>query len=716
VNYFYDDDLMIPTRSYEKYDFHRANYDQISSLLLRYEWNFDASDLNLAADILHNRLTEVIEECVPKKIVRVTKSPPWYDKMLINLKNKKSKAHRKWNKSKLEADLLRFDALCLEFQQYESRCYENFISKTSSEIKSNPRKFYSYVDYKKKAHNLPNTMQLDENVLSNESEISNKFAQFFESVYADKLAFDKDEFDYIENTGCNLTNMIISHDELLKELLSLDGNKNAGPDNIPPIFLKKLGHLLVLPLLSIFNASLAKGVFPDRWKISSICPIFKSGDRKNIKNYRGIAILSAIPKLFEKIVTSKLYDHLLSSISIHQHGFMKGRSAATNLSDYTSFILLEMEKGNQVDAVYTDFSKAFDKVDHGLLVHKLSKIGVNGSLLNWISSYLTNRKQFVRINNTRSDLINVTSGVPQGSHLGPLLFSAFINDLTIKFENCKFLLFADDLKIYVSIDNFSDHQSLQSNLNVLDTWCRANGMVLNVSKCCVISFSRRRQNSVYDYFIGNSKLVRSELVKDLGVLMDTKLSFKQQVDRVYFQAKCKLGFVKRMSKEFNDPYVTKALYCSLVRPTLEYCSIIWSPMYECDIKRLESVQKQFLIFALRSLPWDNRSFQRPPYTSRLQLLTMKTLQSRRLLTEALFAYDLVNKNINSEYICSKITINTSTRVLRNKKFLIEKQFRSNYSANEPFNRCSKSFNQFSRLCGTNTSKLAFRNRILEIIK
>ena len=158
--------------------------------------------------------------------------------------------------------------------------------------------------------------------------------------------------------------------------------------------------------------------------------IFKSGNKSAVKNYREIAILNSTPKLFEQIVTENLAAKILNSISSRQHGFMKRKSTVTNICVYTSYIRKEMGKRHQIDAIYTDFQNDFDRVYHNLLIFKLNKIGLNGNILKWISSYLKNRIQTVKSNNFYSDLINFKSGVPQGSHLAPLLFNALINDLS----------------------------------------------------------------------------------------------------------------------------------------------------------------------------------------------------------------------------------------------------------------------------------------------
>lgn len=550
--------------------------------------------------------------------------------------------------------------------------------------------------------------------ISGNSEICNKFSEFFRSVYSSPITFNAHNFSHVPGDVLNLSNFNIDIVDIVHSLKTLDENKGAGPDSIPPIFLKRTADMLALPLMKLFNQSLLSGKFPKSWRTSFLIPIFKSGDKSNINNYRGVAILSAVPKLFEKLVTDKLYEAIISHIDVNQHGFVKGRSTTTNLTYYTSYILLNMERGNQIDSIYTDFSKAFDRVDHNLLIFKLERLGIKGALLNWVRSYLSDRKQFVRYAGVISNEILVTSGVPQGSHLGPLLFIIFINDLSYLLRMIKFLLYADDLKIYTVVRNNNDSELLQNNLNIVHNWCSLNGMELNVDKCMVISFSRKKSTTHHAYKVNGSTLESKTLINDLGILLDSKLTFKHHIDMVYCKSKRMLGFIKRRGKEFNDPFIFKSLYCALVRPILEYCSVVWMPFFEVDKKKLESVQKQFLLFALRSLNWRDR-YNIPPYFDRLGLLKMNTLNSRRDTSAALFAFDLLKNNINSIYLCNKISRNPNIRNLRHTPYLKVTGHSSCYSQNESFNRCSSIFNGFYKFYDESISRDTFKMRILNTL-
>lgn len=309
----------------------------------------------------------------------------------------------------------------------------------------------------------------------------------------------------------------------------------------------------------------------------------------------------------------------------------------------------------------TDLSKAFDTVVHELLLHKLNVIGFPPKLLHWISSYLIGRTQKVRFKDQLSSDIIVTSGVPQGSHLGPLLFVLYLNDLPTIVKSSNILMYADDVKLFTSVKVEEDSICLQEDLNNLAEWCLVNGMSLNLSKCKKLSYYRSSGLN-FDYFISSHKVENVSSFLDLGVLLDHRLRFDLHINSCINKARSLLGFIKRWAKEFDDPYLTKRLFVSLVRPGLEYASVVWCPYNSCYIDRIESIQKQFLIFALRSLAWNLENL--PPYKNRLMLIDLPTLERRRHMLNAMFIIKLIRGSIDSIYLLSQINFNVPRRPTR----------------------------------------------------
>ena len=249
---------------------------------------------------------------------------------------------------------------------------------------------------------------------------------------------------------------------------------------------------------------------------------------------------------------------------------------------------------------------------------------------------------------------NVSSGVPQGSHLGPILFILYINDLPSVFENSECKIYADDVKIYRSIKSVNDSQLLQTDLNAFNEWCLVNKLFLNIDKCKVINFTRKNVTLIFPYHFDGIVLNIVDKTLDLGIYIDCKLNFKSHIDYILNRANSALGFIYRESRELSDRYCLRALFYALVRSLLEYACPVWSPIYVIDKTRLESVQRRFLRFALRNLHWSD-PLQLPSYDHRLALLNMPSLERHREFIGLSFICNLLNYKVDIPKNFGKIT-------------------------------------------------------------
>lgn len=312
--------------------------------------------------------------------------------------------------------------------------------------------------------------------------------------------------------------------------------------------------------------------------------------------------------------------------------------------------------------------------------------------------------------NYLSKNINVTSGVPQGSHLGPLFFIMYINDLPDYIQNCDILLYADDAKIFYSYCDEHGCDILQSDFFNLCRWCDSNYLTLNINKCKILTFTRRKNLILHKYKILTTEIGRVYEFKDLGVHFDAKLSFSLHIDSIYSKAMSRLGMIKRWSKEFNDLWVTKCLFVSLVRSILEFASVVWSPSYSCYKSKIESVQKQFLLFALKNLNWSDR-VHLPPYRHRLLLINLNTLEDRRRMLNVIFLSKLLNGKIDCSELLSFLNLYCPLRVTRNYNFLHIKFERTNYLYNEPFKNIQRDFNLLYHVFDFNLSSDVFKKSL-----
>lgn len=438
---------------------------------------------------------------------------------------------------------------------------------------------------------------------------------------------------------------------------------STGHDGIPATLVKAFHEIFTPILYDIFNNSLRAGVFPDMWRKSVVVPVYKSGSRTTASNYRPVSLLCTFSKLFEMVVHKTLSFRLKNVLSSNQHGFVAGRSTTTNLISFMSIASKVVCQRGQLDVVYFDLSKAFDVVDHDILVSKLCGIGVCGKLHNWFQNYLSNRTCVARANGAYSFTYTATSGVPQGSVLGPLLFSIFVNDVCKQIVNSSFLQYADDIKIFKEIRTISDCKFLQEDINSFSKWCSLNGLLLNSSKTKVMSYSRKTQTTCFPYSVRSDVLCRSSEVRDLGVLFDSSLRFDSHVARISTCALRALGIVCRTTRVFKNTTTFVTLYRSLTRSQLEYASPVWNGSCKTTLLRLERVQNKFLsIYRYRYLR-DETSLSKG--NNVLDVLQMNSLYHRREKADLVFLFKVFHGMADCSELLSQISLRvprTATRL------------------------------------------------------
>ncbi|CAG9136268.1 unnamed protein product [Plutella xylostella] len=461
------------------------------------------------------------------------------------------------------------------------QCYDKFLTSVEDGIGKHPRVFWRFINEKRGTdHGVPASMKLNNTEAQTGPDVANLFADHFSSVYSSSNPSVVPYCPVSKSQSHCIGLLSFSEYDVMRQIKRLDIFKGAGPDGTPPVFIKRCGTVLALPLTIIYNQSLNTGVFPTEWKKARIVPVYKKGDNSDVKNYRPISILSCAAKLFERMVYPLLMNHTKPFLTDSQHGFITKRSVNTNLVTFVSDLCQEIDNGSQIDAIYTDFSSAFDKVNHCLLLRKLESFGVYGPFLEWFRSYLDKRTQTVVVRGYESLNYYADSGVPQGSHLGPLLFLLFINDITSSIRHCKFALFADDLKIYKKIESRNDMELIQSDLNSISTWCNNNSMVLNAGKCFHIKYTRKREPILTSYHIDGTVLQEVDQIRDLGVLIDSKLCFTAHIDKIAVEdvnrGVCVAGPRLYQLKALQD--VTRASdYLALARTLPGYGDVAFPP-------------------------------------------------------------------------------------------------------------------------------------------
>jgi hypothetical protein len=452
-------------KPYERHmwKFKDANFDLFRSKLDEVNWDscFENDDINDICDKWSNLFMEQAKVSIPnRKVLIRTSDKSWYNNYLRRLKRTKDRYYNIAVKSKIPFDWTRYKAsknnYFIECDRLKLEYDEHLYATLADQVTSNPKKWWTLVAKTMgtgKDSQYP-TMTKNDIIYTTDKEKAEVFNETYLESANSVPDNENDILPDIIPPHDLLENITITEQDVSDILKTLNTKKAYGPDGISPRLIKEAGPSIVKVLTRLFNKSLELAKFPLAWKRANVLPIYKKAEDFITTNYRPVSLLSILAKIFEKIVFKYLYnyfrDHFL--ISIWQSGFIPGTSTVTQLIEIYDQFCKAVDKGKEIRVVFLDISKAFDRVWHRGLLHKLKACGITGKLLEWLKDYLTDRQQRVIINGEASTWGNIKAGVPQGSVLGPLLFLIFINDVTGVVSNCKIRLFADDTSLFIEVD------------------------------------------------------------------------------------------------------------------------------------------------------------------------------------------------------------------------------------------------------------------------
>lgn len=661
------------------YNFKKADFLSMYNLFLNTDWSFlnNIKSVDELVDSFYERIYEVLDYCVSQHSLKSSKYPVWYNRSIIKL-IKEKEWYRKQIMKGNDLLLPHFVEIKFKLKEQIRLAYQYYITHVQNNLINEPKQFWSFVNSKKGSVNIPNEMVYNDLILKGGQNIVDGFASYFSSVFLpESLDSVQDKLDAYPSI--NITDVDIS-----KAAKKLKSKRSAGPDGIPAYLVKGCAEVLLEPLRIIFNLALRNGYYPSKWKLGRVLPIYKSGEKNNLMNYRPIVVLCAFSKLFESVIYEIIYNSVKPVITVSQHGFLPARSTCTNLLNIVQDAKNAIEDNIQLDVIYTDIAKAFDRLDHVILVTKLKRYEICPDIIDLLCSYLYRRQAYINLSGFKSSYFEITSGVPQGSNLGPLLFLIFINDLPDSLYNSVCLLFADDCKIYRRIESFNDCILLQEDLTRVSAWCNDFRVNLNIKKCVVMSFTNKSQNIDYPYAIDNIKLSNVNEYKDLGVLLDKSLSFIEHTRTISNACLKKLGFLIRNTKDFTNVECMKTIYNTLIRSNLEYCQIVWSPFYRSHINLAENIQKKFL----RYLLYKETQIYDPfiHYSELLLRYDYCSLELRRAHACIIYIFKLVNNLSDNPKFLSKLPFNVPVRSARNYDLFYVPQYRTNLFLSSPLVR------------------------------
>ena len=586
------------------------NFDRVSFIgeLININWNevlsVEKCDPDHSFQMFDSKINTLLNKYAPLKKLNKkdfkNQQKPWITNGILSSIKRRDKLLRKFIGEKElnskenvhnEYKRLRNNIVAL-IRISKKNYYTNYFTEHANNIKNTWKGIKSIINIKNCAKSYPEIMKNNGNFFTEPINIAEGFNNYFSTIaenLQEKIVHVGEDFSkYLKNpVKQSFVMESVDSREILLTIELLDDKKASGPYSIPTNILKLIKNNICYPLKEIINLSFATGKYPKNLKIAKVNPIYKGkGDICEFFNYRPISLLSNINKIFEKLVYSRVYSFLNLHNCIYelQFGFRANHSTNHALISLTENIREALDKGYFACGIFVDLQKAFDTVDHTILLDKLKHYGIRGKANEWFKSYLTDRRQHVSINGFVSENKIMNYGVPQGSVLGPLLFLLFIGDLDkeIGEEEGDVLKFVDDTKVVKGVSRSEDVEDLQATMEKIYAWQRRRNMSFNSSKFKILRIGKNEDlKDTTNLFTDGMKeiLVGEDYVKDLGILMDKNATFKRHRDEAILKAKRKAGWILRTFSS-RAPEILVPLWKSLVQPLMDYCGQLWSPSEE----------------------------------------------------------------------------------------------------------------------------------------
>ena len=610
---------------------------------------------------------KLYEKHFPIKHVRFKKykhkNNPWITKGILNSIKTKDRIYCKYLKEK---DLLKkqiiYDSLVTHKQiltKVLKQAKLNYWKSTFEDSKLNLKQTWNNINKLigkgQNKGSLTKDFRLCSDNPSNKAYLANKFNNHFVNA-GTKLSQTipnscNKSSHYLNKTQRCLDSIYLNptnETEILNIVRCLKNKPNVGCDNISQKLIKTTIWSILEPLTSIMNSSLESGCFPETFKTAKVIPIHKKGEKDKLDNYRPISILPSLSKILERLISKRLLSFLNKHSFFYnsQYGFRKHMSTELALLELHNILLKNINNNDITCGLFIDLKKAFDTIDHKILLHKLEFNGIRGLALNWFKNYLHNRKQFVQIDSIKSSTETIAYGVPQGSILGPLLFSIYINDLPMTLDKGRVILFADDTSIIYndkSINNL--HKTVSDQSKILVDWLEANKLSLSTNKTKMMLFHKKaiplKDNfkiKIYDIEIDNVSTLNF-----LGFILDDKLSWKQHAIKISHNI-LKINYILKTIKNFVPSITLNTIYHSLIEPHLHYGILSWFNSQNNNVTRLQLLQKRSIRIITRS----KYNSHTDPLFKKLHILKINDIYNIKL---SVFYWNEINgltpKNLNN---------------------------------------------------------------------
>lgn len=638
------------------------NYDErtFQNKLLDTEWDNNIIDTNrLAENLINNIATCLDEVCPVKEIIVPTKyaDKKWITEDILQAIKERDNRYEAARITNSEEDWNIYREKRNKVTSTIRQQKQNYYEQKIDECKNSPKTMWKTLKQicKGKRQNTAQHIKFNDEDIYNELEIAEKFNAYFIDSISDIIQNipKYNIYEIPENETQNrfeqFNKIEMSH---LRKIISSLPNK-IGSDGISTKIIKTSFEVIGNRFLDVINNSLQTGIFPKKWKSSLVTPIPKVTNTVLCEQHRPINSLPVGEKILEMTVKEQLISHCQKNNIIIpvQSGFREGHSCETALQCIMEDWVKAIDVGNIIVAVFLDFKRAFETIDRGLLLLKLQEIGICGTVHRWFSSYLNDRRQRTKFGVSVSSEKETEYGVPQGSVLGPVLFTIFINDIVRSTTNCKVHLFADDTMLYIEGKNVDDIiRTMNDELNNLYMWLCDNNLKVNIDKCKWMILGKKDKLNKIVYMnsitINNQTIEKVSEMKYLGVILDENISLKQNVNYIVKKVAKKVNFLRRLSKNISM-FARLTIYKTIIAPHFEYCSSLLLYLNNNEMQILQKMQNK----AMRVILQCNRY---TPINSMLQILNFMTVRQRVLLKTLQLIYKIKNGMVPS-YLYEKIT-------------------------------------------------------------
>ena len=639
-----------------KFMFSRGNYDDLRTELSRVNWD----DVVKTGDTVNNQwlmfastVMDAMKTHIPKFTPKQGNKRKYLTPLDKNAIAKIKKKHRAWKRfmnSRESKDYKSFCSLRNQVKQMTRKARIEYEKEIAADAKKNPKKFWNFTKSQTKTREGIANLKVNETTTTSDEEKADFLLNQFTSVFTNEPAGEIPAFD--KDIEHEVTKVKITTEMVEKRLKNLNISKSSGPDGLHPRVLSELSDIIAPPLTNIFNASLEQKSIPDDWKMAIVSPIYKKGSKQKPENYRPVSLTCIASKIMESFIRDHIIAHMKINnlLSKKQFGFLHGRSTVLQLLKVLDNWVDILDKPkSKIDNIYMDFQKAFDKVPHQRLLSKLAGYGFTGEIRDWVQAFLSNRKHRVCVNGKLSPTADVTSGIPQGSVLGPVLFVLYINDLPEEVQNEVFL-FADDTKVYSQITDATDAENLQSDLKKLQDWSEKWLLPFHPDKCKVLHLGAKSEEE-FEYTMGETTLEETTCEKDLGVNIDNRLTFSNHINAQVNKANSIMGIIRRSFRHLTAQTFT-ILFKSLVRPHLEYAAPVWNPHLKKEIKKIERVQRR----ATKQVP----ELKNMSYKERLQKLKLPTMLYRRMRGDMIETFKILTNKYDADAVAGLLPLHRDT--------------------------------------------------------